>query len=208
MSKKRSTRPQTPQVRAGRSLAGRRVVVLVWVVFAGLAAVTAFVIVPRGSSGAGAPEGALASGPAPAFSERDVVSGRPLSTRSLRGKNILLFFSEGVMCQACFQQIQALQQATAELRARGLTLVSITTDSEGTLGDAAQAYGVVTPLVSDADKTMSSAYGAIGVPGAMHSDNLGHTFILVDKRGQIRWREDYAEMYVPPEKLFDAIPEL
>lgn len=208
MSKKRSNKPQAPQVRVSQSGTRKGVAAFIWIVLAGLAAATVFVIVQRGLSGGSTSEQAAASGRAPGFSERDVVSGKPLSTRSLRGRNVLLFFSEGVMCQACFQQIQALQENTSELRARGLTLVSITTDSESTLRDAAQAYGVVTPLVSDADKNMSNAYGAIGVPGAMHSDNLGHTFVLVDKRGQIRWREDYSEMYVPPEDLFDAIPEV
>lgn len=40
------------------------------------------------------------------------------------------------------------------------------------------------------------------------SNNLGHTFILVDKRGTIRWRRDYTVMYVPPDDLFDDIPRL
>ena len=208
MGKKHSNEPQAPQAPEGRSRTGRRVTVLVWIVVAGLAAATAFVVVPRGSSGGGTPEGAPTSGPAPTFSERDAVSGAEVSTPSLRGKNVLLFFSEGVMCQACFQQIQALQQNTAELQARGLTLVSITADSPSTLREAAQAYGVVTPLVSDEDRDMSNAYGVVGAPGAMHSDNLGHTFVLVDKSGRIRWRQDYSEMYVPPEELFDDIPQL
>lgn len=191
-----------------RSRTGKLVAVAVWTVVAGLAGVTVLAVVQRGPSGGGMREQALSSGPAPPFHERDVVGDAPLSKRSLRGKDVLLFFSEGVMCQACFQQIQALQQSDAELRARGLTLVSITTDSESTLREAAQAYNVVTPLVSDEDRDMSDAYGVIGAPGAMHSDNLGHTFILLDARGQIRWRRDYTEMYVPPEELFDAMPQL
>lgn len=208
MGKKRLSKPQASQGPERRCRTGRRAVVLVWVVVAGLAAATAFVVVPRGSSGGGTAEGAPVSGPAPAFSERDVVSGTPVSNTSLRGRNVLLFFSEGVMCQACFQQIQALQQSTAELRRRGLTLVSITTDSESMLRDAAQTYGVVTPLVSDGDRDMSDAYGVVGAPGAMHSDNLGHTFVLVDKSGRIRWRRDYSEMFVPPEELFEEVPQL
>ena len=206
MSKKPSNRPPAPPVPAARSRTGRRMAALVWIVVASLAGATAFVIVQRGPSGGGMLEGAPTSGAAPGFSERDVVSGTPLSKTSLRGRNVLLFFSEGVMCQACFEQIQALQQDAAELRARGLTLVSITTDSERTLRDAAQAYGVVTPLVSDEDRDMSNAYVVLGQ--GMHPDTAGHTFILVDGRGRIRWRRDYSEMYVPPEKLFDDIPQL
>lgn len=191
-----------------RSRTGQLAAVAVWTVVAGLAGVTVFAVVQRSPSGGGTPEQAVSSGPAPPFDERDVIGDAPLSKQELRGRGVLLFFSEGVMCQACFQQIQALQQRNAELRARGLTLVSITLDSESTLREAAQAYGVVTPLVSDEDRDMSDAYGAIGAPGAMHSDNLGHTFVLLDERGQIRWRRNYTEMYVPPEELFDAMPQL
>ena len=206
MSKKRLNRAQAPQVPAPRSRTGRRVVALVWIVVAGLAVATAFVVVPRGSSGGGTPEGAPTSGPAPAFSERDVVSGQSLSNESLRGRNVLLFFSEGVMCQACFEQIQMLQKNWRELQRRGLVLVNITTDPPDTLRDAAQAYGVLTPLVSDEDRNMSNAYAVLGQ--GMHPDTAGHTFVLVDKRGRIRWRRDYSKMYVKPGELFAEIPDL
>lgn len=161
---------------------------------------------PRGSSSKGAPEGALLSGPAPAFSERDAVTGRPVTSAALRGRNVLLFFSEGVMCQACFQQIQALQLNSAELKRRRLVLVNITTDPPGALRQAAAAYGISTPLVSDEDRDMSRAYAVLGQ--GMHPDTAGHTFVLVDARGRIRWRRDYSTMYVPPEKLFAEIPRL
>ena len=206
MSKKRSNRPQAPEVPMATSPTRRRVAIFVWIAVAGLAAATAFVVVPRGSSGGGTPKGAPTSGPAPAFSERDVVSGAPLSSRSLRGRNVLLFFSEGVMCQACFEQIQALQKNWAELRRRGLALINITTDPPDTLVEAARAYGIMTPLVSDEDRNMSNAYAVLGQ--GMHPDTAGHTFVLVDKKGMIRWRRDYSKMYVPPAELFADIPRL
>jgi peroxiredoxin Q/BCP len=179
---------------------------IVWIVVAGLAVATAFVVVPKGSSGGGTPASAPRSGPAPAFSERDVVSGVPLSNGSLRGRNVLLFFSEGVMCQACFQQIQALQANVGGLKSRRLLLVNVTTDSPDVLRQAAQAYGITTPLVSDEDRDMSNAYDVLGQ--GMHPDTAGHTFVLLDRRGQIRWRRDYGVMYVPPGKLFADIPDV
>lgn len=146
------------------------------------------------------------SGAAPAFSERDAVSGRPLTNAALRGRNVLLFFSEGVMCQACFVQIQSLQARAAQLRARGLTLVTISTDSTAMLRQAASQYGITTALVSDEDGDMSTAYGAIG--RGMHPNTDGHTFVLLDRAGRIRWRRDYTTMYVPPDKLLAAIPKV
>jgi peroxiredoxin Q/BCP len=146
------------------------------------------------------------SGLAPAFSERDVVSGRPLTNSGLRGKNVLLFFSEGVMCQACFEQIQSLQARAGELKARHLLLVNITTDPPGGLRQAAAQYGITSPLISDENGDMSTTYEAIG--RGMHPNTDGHTFVLVDKRGQIRWRRDYQTMFVPPQELFAAIPNV
>src|SRR5512133_1602919 len=56
----------------------------------------------------------------PAFAERDVETGQPITSQSLRGHRTLLFFSEGVMCQACFEQIKGLEQMKAELDRRGI----------------------------------------------------------------------------------------
>ena len=146
------------------------------------------------------------SGPAPAFSERDVVSGRPITSAGLRGSSVLLFFSEGVMCQACFEQIQSLEQRAAELKSRGLTLVNITTDPPNVLRQAVEQYGIKTPMISDQAGVMSRAYGAIGQ--GMHSNTDGHTFVLVDRNGRIRWRRDYTTMFVPPDQLLAAIPNV
>ncbi len=51
---------------------------------------------------------------------------------------------------------------------------------------------------------MSRAYDVLGQ--GMHSDTAGHTFILVDRDGRIRWRRDYEEMFVPPETLLGLLP--
>src|SRR6266567_2232927 len=60
---------------------------------------------------------------APAFALRDVVSGKQVTLRSLAGHKTLLFFSEGVGCQACMVQAADLQRSQA-LAADGIKLVS------------------------------------------------------------------------------------
>jgi peroxiredoxin Q/BCP len=177
---------------------------------AGLAiavAAAVVLVVAAGKSEKSEPAGVrVSSGPAPAFSERDVSSGAPVTSDDLRGESVLLFFNEGVMCQACFEQIQVLQQRSGELRKHGLTLVNITTDPPDVLREAVQAYGIETPTVSDQSKDMSTAYGAIGQ--GMHPDTNGHTFVLIDGDGRIRWRRDYTTMFVPPDRLFADIPKV
>ena len=144
----------------------------------------------------------------PRFRERDLLTGNTISSQSVYGHKTLLFFSEGVMCQACFEQIQGLQQFSAQLEQRGIRLVSITPDTPGDLEQAASQYGISTSLISDEDRDMSQAFNTLGK--GMHGDTPGHAFALID-RGQVLWYRDYwlppdRAMYVPPAKLLADIP--
>ena len=113
----------------------------------------------------------------PSFSERDLLTGTTISSQTVYGHKTLLFFSEGVMCQACLEQIQGLQQIGSQLATRGVRLVSITTDSPGDLAQAAHQYRITTPLIADADRTMSEAFNTLGQ--GMHADTPGHAFALI-----------------------------
>lgn len=179
----------------------------------GLAALAAtFVLLGRGQGQeAAAPTALQINAPAPAFDERDVISGQAISSAALQGKNVLLFFSEGAACAPCLQQIQALEQRAADLKRRGLVLVNVTNDEAGIALQAAQQYGITTPLIADEDRDMSGAYDVLGQ--GMHPNTSGHTFILVDGKGVIRWRRDYwlgskPTMYVRPDQLLADIPKL
>lgn len=177
----------------------------------GVAALAAtFVLLGRGQQGA-APTAAQSGMPAPAFDEVDVITSKAISSDSLRGKNVLLFFSEGVMCQACFQQIKALEGRSTDLKQRGLVLVMVTNDRVADAKQAASLYRITTPLVADEDRSMTGAYDAVGQ--GMHPNTAGHTFVLIDRQGVIRWRRDYwlgskPTMYVNPDQLLADIPKL
>ena len=156
------------------------------------------------AQGAGLPAGSAV----PAFSETNLLTGQRISSASIYRHKTLLFFSEGVMCQACFQQIQGLQQVGAQLQKRGIQLVSITPDSTDELRQAVEQYGITTPMISDSDRNMSEAFNTLGE--GMHADTPGHAFALIDK-GKVLWYRDYwhapyRTMYVPPSKLLADIP--
>lgn len=180
-----------------------------WMLLAGLAVAVAliaasFSLVGRGNQ---AIAGRIASGPAPNFIGTDVMTNRTVSKSTFRGSNVLLFFSEGVMCQSCLQQIQALQQQAGVLKARGVKLVSITPDDSAMLREAGVADGITTPLIADPSRTISKAYDMLNMPGGMHADTPNHSFVLLDKRGTIIWRHDYQEMWVPVAQLLAALPK-
>lgn len=154
--------------------------------------------------GAGLSVGAVV----PTFSARDLLSGNQISTASLSGGKTLLFFSEGVMCQACFEQIQGIEKVGAELQRRGIRLVSITPDSPDDLRQAVSQYGITTPVIADADRSLSNAFNVLGK--GMHDNTPGHAFVLID-RGKVVWYRDYwlapyRVMYVKPAALLADIP--
>ncbi len=153
-------------------------------------------------------EGLRVGSAVPVFSERDLLSGKTISSQSVFRQKTLLFFSEGVMCQACFEQIRGIEQFGAELEKRGIRLVSITPDSPAALQQAAGQYGITTPLIADDNRNMSEAFNTLGK--GMHGDTPGHAFALI-ARGKVLWYHDYwlppdRSMYVEPTKLLADIP--
>ncbi|WP_131746778.1 peroxiredoxin family protein [Frankia sp. Cppng1_Ct_nod] len=133
-------------------------------------------------------------------------SGGQVDLAAYRGKTVLLYFQEGLSCQPCWDQIRDLEQSRSQLRAAGVDqLLSITTDPVGLLTQKVRDEGLSTPVLSDPDLAVSATYQANRY-GMMGTSRDGHSFILVDPDGKIRWRADYGgapryTMYVPVTRL-------
>lgn len=154
--------------------------------------------------GAGLPVGTVV----PRFSETDLQTGRQITSDGVGAGKTLLFFSEGIMCQACFEQIRGLERLGAELQKRGIRLVSVTPDSPEELRAATRQYGIRTPMISDSDRDMSEAFNVLGQ--GMHGDTPGHAFALVEN-GKVAWYRDYwpepyRTMYVDPSQVIVSLP--
>lgn len=91
----------------------------------------------------------------------------------------------------------------------GVTLLSISPDSTSDWAEQAQELGITTPTLSDADNLVAARYDVLQWAAA--TGEPGHTFVLVDEDGIVRWIRDYGApqngglMYVPPEQL---VPEI
>lgn len=109
---------------------------------------------------------------------------------------VLLYFSMGPGCDGCFLQIPEVEDALAN---RGIRLVPIMVDPGVVVSAEAQRFGISTPILIDGDRSVSNAYGMIGVYG--HQDRPSHSFALVDQNRQITWGAHYAGMFVPVEQL-------
>lgn len=123
-----------------------------------------------------------------------------------RGKTVLLYFHEGLMCAPCWQQVTDVQRDIAQFSAVGVDeVVAISIDPLDAQAQHASQAGVSIPALADVDKAVSQRYDALSY-GMMNGAMPGHTFILVGADGIIRWRADYGgppdfTMYVPNETL-------
>ncbi len=146
-----------------------------------------------------------AQGAAPAFTLPST-SGTSVSISSFLGRNVLLYFNEGVGCDACFYQMTEIEKDADGFAAAGIEVVPIVANPVSDVVPELQRFGITTPYLSDADTSVSQAYGMIG--HGMHANLPGHGFVLVDAAGRIRWTQEYPSMFVSARDLLDALPEL
>ena len=100
-------------------------------------------------------------------------------------------------------------EGSPQFGALDVVLVSISTDPRSQLAQAVDEYGVASPHLSDPEGEVSGMYGVL--QWAMPSGEPGHTFVLVDQDGRVRWIRDYGApengglMYVPVDDLVSEI---
>lgn len=131
--------------------------------------------------------------------------GSTFDLAELEGQRVLLFFQEGIMCQACWAQLRDIEARWDEFEARGVDVVaSVSSDDVGPLRAMAD-QGFSTPLLSDPGVEVSRTWEA-NLYGMMGTSMNGHSFVLVGPDGGIEWRADYGgapdyTMYVPVDQL-------
>src|SRR5439155_12316706 len=99
-------------------------------------------------------------------------------------------------------------QRDRQIGSMGLEVLSIAPDSAQAWAAAGRKLGITTPLLSDPGNRVAAMFGVMrwGM-GTMP----GHTFVLIDRNGVIRWVRDYGApehgsvMYVSPSQLLPAI---
>ena len=103
-------------------------------------------------------------------------------------------------CDGCFAQIPEIAD---ELAADGITFVPIMVDAADRVAAEAARFGITTPILIDANRQTSSAYGMMGVYG--HADRPSHSFALVGPDGTIKWVHHYATMFVPADQFMNEL---
>jgi len=141
-------------------------------------------------------------GSAPSFALPATDGGVVTLSDVIADGDALLYFSMGPGCDGCFVQIPEIEAPLADL---GIRLVPIMVDPPSVVGSNAIRFGIETPILIDADRSVSEAYEMLGIYG--HADRPSHSFALVDSDGQIKWIRHFADMFVPFEALWQHIEE-
>ncbi len=154
--------------------------------------------------GSRSPKGAdvPAGGRAPGFTLTST-SGSSVSLSDFSGENVLLYFNEGVGCDACFYQMVDLEKNGQQLADAGITVLPIVANPPGQVQGEMDRFGLRTPFLIDADTAVSKAYGVLGK--GMHANLPGHSFVLVDGSGRIRFAREYPSMYISTADLLAAL---
>ena len=103
-----------------------------------------------------------------------------------------------------------LEEDWDRFAAMDVELVSIMVDPLPDLEAEAQARGIKSLVATDVDMRVSNMYRAL--EASMHPGmKPGHTFILVDKAGQMVWRWDWpghcTPMYVDVDEVYQAVSD-
>lgn len=141
---------------------------------------------------------------APAFT-LTATDGRRVSLADYTGRNVLLYFSEGVGCDGCWYQMTDLEAHQSDLQRLGLTVLPVVLNDPAATRAEMRRFKLRTPFLTDPGGVVARAYDAVGSASAMHANLPGHTFILVDPTGRITWRGEYPSMFIPTSQLLATL---
>lgn len=152
----------------------------------------------------------LLNKPLPSIELRDR-DGKVYTSDNFKGKYTVLFFNEGLMCYpACWNQIASFGNDerfnSAEVQA-----ISVVVDSAS---EWERAIAKMPPLAKantmfDLNAMASKELGMLTTASSMHRGSLpGHTYVLIDKDGIVRYVFDDPNMAMANNILFNKISEL
>lgn len=147
---------------------------------------------------------------APNF-ELSAYDGSKVSLDNLKGKTIILFFNEGIVCYpACWNQVAALGTDN-DLNSDSVATYSIVPDQQSQWDAAIRQQPDLgkEPLLIDDSLKMSQDYGVLGLSSSMHKGaKPGHTYVIIDKDGVVRYTYDDPTMGIQNNLLKQELAKL
>jgi len=137
-------------------------------------------------------------------------NGEKVTLSSLKGKNVILFFNEGLMCYpSCWNQIVAFGKESN--LAKKAVILNITVDPKN---DWKQAINKMPELsqstvLFDSNRQVSVAYGVLRLGSSMHKGQFpGHSYIIIDKEGIVKFVKDDVQMAVRNQEIAQELDKL
>jgi peroxiredoxin Q/BCP len=137
--------------------------------------------------------------------------GKTYTTADFKGKNAVLFFNEGLMCYpACWNQIAAFG-SDQRFNSGQTQAISVVVDSAADWQKAISQMPQLAKATTmfDNNANASRQLGVLNTDSSMHRGMLpGHTYIVLDKEGIVRYIFDDPNMAVANDMLSAKIAEL
>ena len=114
-------------------------------------------------------------------------TGDEVSLADLRGKKVIVYFYPAAMTPGCTKQACDFTDSLDSLRGAGYEVLGISPDAPAKLARFREKDGLTIRLLSDADKSVMTAYGAFGekkLYGKVVNGVIRSTFV-VDEEGRI-----------------------
>lgn len=138
-------------------------------------------------------------------------NGKVYSPDNLKGKNIVLFFNEGLMCYpACWNQIVAFAK-DKRFDGEDISVLSVVVDPKEKWQSAIDKMPALAEatVVFDTSTAFSKSLSMLNTASSMHFGSLpGHTYVVIDKAGIIRHVFDDPNMAIHNEQLMAEIAKL
>ena len=139
------------------------------------------------------------------------LDGKVYSVADLKGKDTVLFFNEGLMCYpACWNQMAAFG-SDPRFNSDKIQAISVVVDSAKDWQTAINKMPQLAKATTmfDTGATVSRQLGMLTTTSSMHRGSLpGHTYMIVDKDGIVRYVFDDPNMAIANDMLLGKIGEL
>ena len=115
-------------------------------------------------------------------------TGETISLADAAGRKVVLYFYPKDDTPGCVKEACSFRDANADLRAAGVEVLGVSADSLKSHRRFVEKYSLNFPLLSDEEKTVSTAYGAWGEKTAWGKTTVGmkRMTFLIDEEGVIR----------------------
>lgn len=137
--------------------------------------------------------------------------GKIYNANNFKGKNTVLFFNEGLMCYpACWNQM-AVFGSDERFNSDQIQAMSVVVDSASDWQTAINKMPGLAKATTlfDTGAKVSRQLGVLTTASSMHRGSLpGHTYIVIDKNGIVRYVFDDPNMAIANDMLFTKIGEL